>query len=765
MTKAFPRIAILAVLHAGALALGVTRAAASEPALGNAEKHDATLGLHRLGPDAIGMRFEGETATRTWTLYVTADQAQTRARIHIAYSNAVSVMPEASNIEISVNDSIIAQSSIAAGSEPASVDVELPRGLLEPGYNAVRIAVDQRHRVDCSLDATYELWTQLDVATSGLSFPGLIDPGLKSLDDLAAISPDATGATPIQLVMRKDAPSVEIDRAMRIVEALAIRGGYARPVVSVADKLGDVAMLAVAVGAPDEISALGLGGYLPAEGAISVGLAKGSDHALVVVANDDPARLDAAVQQILPQHRLGVHSATASTARAFLGVGGYRVTGGQQVSFKDLGVPTKEFTGRLFRSGFDIVMPPDFYPADYDKLTLLIDAGYRAGLEPSSQLLVRVNEREAAALPLRNPNGDLFLRRAVTVSLGALRPGFNHVSIEAQTYVAADRACPAQSLMDTNKRFVLFDSSQLIVPAIARIARMPNLAITAASGFPYSGADATHLFVPHLTPESIGAAATFLTRLAVGARRPMHTALTTQKLDLLSGSAILMGAVGDFAEGAFERFGLDHNGLRDGWAHLAANPPSVEILEAPIKASAPPESGEVYDHWSDTSAAAHFTLNPIPALKAWFDRYIALRASDFAFFRDPDEKFAPESKADLVMAQARAPSGGRDTWTLIAAPSEAALVRDMRSLSAPSAWNRIEGRAIAFDPKTADVTVSPAVGGYFIETASLTPGNLRLVAAGWLSSNVDIYVIVLVVAALLLGVLTNITVRLYGVRT
>ncbi len=92
-------------------------------------------------------------------------------RVRLSYSNAISVMPETSRLTIFVNDIQVAQTPIAAASDPGGVDVELPKGLLTAGYNRVRIAVSQRHRVDCSLEATYELWTQLDPAASGSDLP------------------------------------------------------------------------------------------------------------------------------------------------------------------------------------------------------------------------------------------------------------------------------------------------------------------------------------------------------------------------------------------------------------------------------------------------------------------------------------------------------------------------------------------------------------------------------------------------------------------
>jgi hypothetical protein len=437
-----------------------------------------------------------------------------------------------------------------------------------------------------------------------------------------------------------------------------------------------------------------------------------------------------------------------------------------RMSFHDLGVQTQEFSGRLFRSGFDIVMPPDFYPADYDKLTLLIDAGYSPGLDPRSQILVRVNDREAASLQLRNPNGDLFRARQVTVSLSALRPGFNHVVVEAQVPEAADKACDVHALLEAKKRFVLLDHSELIVPGIARIVRMPNLSITTASGFPYANQEAAHLFVPRQNPETIGAAATLLARAAVVARRPLHTAFTTERNDLATGSAILVGSIADFHASLVDWFGLDFARLKEGWSHEQELPKQTETTEAEkqiVKVEAPPD--DLFDQWADNVHSTRWSFDPTPTLRVLYDRYINVHSSDFRFYRAADRKFEPDPKATIVLAQAQAPSGGHDTWTLVAAANDDILARDMRGLVAPTAWSRIEGRATAFDPKKNAVTIDSGSSGYFIETATLTPANFRLIAAGWLSSNVDIYVLVLTIAALALGVLTKMTVRLYGERT
>ena len=185
-------------------------------------------------------------------------QAQTRARVRLTYSNAISVMPETSRLTIFVNDVQVAQAPIAAASDPGGVDVELPRGLLTAGYNRVRIAVSQRHRVDCSLEATYELWTQLDPAASGLTFPELADPGINTLDDLAAISPDPSGAVAIRAVLPQGAAPSAIDRVLRAVEAVTIRAGIVRPNVEIVDAIDNRPGLWVIAGLRADLDAQGL---------------------------------------------------------------------------------------------------------------------------------------------------------------------------------------------------------------------------------------------------------------------------------------------------------------------------------------------------------------------------------------------------------------------------------------------------------------------------------------------------------------------------
>jgi hypothetical protein len=718
--------------------------------------------LHRLGPDPLQLRFEGETSARTWPIYVTEAEARTRARVHIGFANAISVMPEASSIAVSVNDVAVAQTPIAAATDPGALDVELPRGLLIPGYNSVRISVSQRHRVDCSMEATYELWTQVDPATSGLSFPGVADPQVERLDDLAALSPDASGAFPIRVAIPEGADAEAVDAAMRAVEAVAIRAGAQRPKIEIVGEIGERAGLYVLAGQRDYLAGRGFARFLPSGSGRALAV-EGQDapgRVVVAAVGDSYAETAEAIDGLLPMRRAEERAENPAVARALANRFGYPVTGPLRAPLKELGVRTEEFSGRLYRAAFDITLPGDFYPADYDKLTLSLTAGYAEGLLPTSQILVRVNDREAGSAPLKNPRGALFRDRPVSVSLSALRPGVNHVVVEAQTPDAADGSCEVKHLMDARKRFVLFDTSELVMPAFARIGRMPDLAATLSSGFPYM--DGGLIYAPNRDRRTLAALAAYLARSAVTAGRILGARVSFDAEAAQRGPALFVGALDEFPARLIEKFGVDYQQLKASWS----GPNADALIVAPGGAPSAQLKGsaEVYDQWAEGGHVTPADFSPRRSLRALYDRYVNVHLDDFALLRDAERPIEAPQRATILLAQTRDPSGA-GAWTLVVAPNAATLARDMPNLVAPSNWNEVEGRASAFAPRSGVTSLGAAIHSYFLPTETLTPGNLRLIAAGFMSANLDDYLIAFLVAAAALGVATFAAVRAHGNRS
>ena len=77
----------------------------------------------------------------------------------------------------------------------------------------------------------------------------------------------------------------------------------------------------------------------------------------------------------------------------------------------------------------------------------------------------------------------------------------------------------------------------------------------------------------------------------------------------------------------------------------------------------------------------------------------------------------------------------------------------------------VEGRAAAFTPRSGAKSIAPAIQTYFIPTQSLTPANVRLIAAGFFSANLDYYVILILFSAIVLGLATHAAVKAHGNRS
>ncbi len=122
-----------------------------------------------LAASADDLLFAGETQKKTVLFVAQAQQTAGEMNLVLNMQSAISSAPEASRLNVAVNDQDLGTVALKSG-EPYALRLQLPPGLVQPGLNAVTFTVDQAHRVDCSLEATYELWTRIDPLTSGIEY-------------------------------------------------------------------------------------------------------------------------------------------------------------------------------------------------------------------------------------------------------------------------------------------------------------------------------------------------------------------------------------------------------------------------------------------------------------------------------------------------------------------------------------------------------------------------------------------------------------------
>ena len=88
--------------------------------------------------------------------------------MQLALINAVAVLPDRSSLKLTINGHVFAALPVHSPDKSNVARVKIPAGVLVPGSNTVEIGVALAHRVDCSVNATYELWAMLDPAQTGI---------------------------------------------------------------------------------------------------------------------------------------------------------------------------------------------------------------------------------------------------------------------------------------------------------------------------------------------------------------------------------------------------------------------------------------------------------------------------------------------------------------------------------------------------------------------------------------------------------------------
>ena len=778
--------------------------------------------LRYLPNNAQGLRLSGEIATSQWPIYLTKAQASEGIVFQLGYLSAISDLPEDSTVRVEINGVSIGTAPINAPYRVKKIRFKVPPQIVRAGFNALTIVASQRHRADCSLKATFELWMQIDATTTGFMFAGN-DPGVASLNDLPAVPPDRHGGMPIRMVLPTKTTTDDINQALKAVELTAIRGRFEQPVVDVGPTLASGAGLNVVVGTYGVLEQMaGIGAMRPQPGG-RIKLMPGSDtlRPTLVVAGATSAEIDRALQRLAIIRNV---RGTVEGLRAVHAFPGYAVDGGTTVKLRDLGVISQQFNGRMFRATFSVIMPSDFYPADTAQVDLDLNGGYAPRLSTQAKIVIRVNNRIAVGSNLGRSSGALFNNRRISFPLGMLQPGLNTISLEAQLPGLQKEPCTPLTDGKARQRFLLLDSSSLVIPQIAHVALSPNLAVTATGAFPYAVlVNPPRLILPQTDPDTIAAAATIVARMAVSANRAIDFKVTTHVPAKASTPALLIGPHAAFSDATLALAGIDPARLRKAWplrvvsaatdhdtqslsrfarqnaARIAlernyparcalgavnlGDGPSREAAAAvpkPAIKSPAPEAINVSSSdqtletswkyqtrighgWFSTAWLPHFR---VAALAQWRTALWHSLAAGTAHIL---KGLAPQKvtsvitpAASLLVGQGSNGRAGLGIWTLVTARSAISLRRDAACLADPRVWNQLRGAVSALDLSQASIKSNDAKRLRFIQTKQFSVGNMRLIAAGWFSHNIWAYIGIVLITALSLGGMTRMFVRRVG---
>lgn len=379
-------------------------------------------------PAAGILRLTGETAATELVLTLPA-MPELPQELILSLRSSVNVLPDTATLAVSVNGGEAVLLPLANPGAFAAVTVPAPG--LRPGENRITLRATQPHRIFCGPDATFGVWTEVDLANSGVALP---DGGLTAdaAGFAAALQAQAATGRPLDLLVEQGA-----DPALQRQVAMALGG--LRVEVRSFYRLGADGFAAVALIASDTPR---LSYRRAASGAVVMVVEHAGD--------------------VLPD--LPVLPAAAAPDAPLL-------TPGAPVTFATLGVG--DFTGNThyFSREIGFRLPGDWLLLANQKARLDLRYGFADNLAQGSLLLVKVNGETVRLLPLDRNGGELQAPLDIGFAASLLRPGANSVSMEMMV-PGAPPGSPC-TVRRADMLVVLGDSA-LDIPAAPRM-REPGL--------------------------------------------------------------------------------------------------------------------------------------------------------------------------------------------------------------------------------------------------------------------------------------------------
>jgi cellulose synthase operon protein B len=606
------------------------------------------------------------------------------AVLRLRMTNSISLLQERSHLRVALNGATMAQIPLSPSGAQSEFELALPAAMLVPGFNRLTFSAAQHYTDGCEDPSAPELWTEIDTRTSALELSTRPRRFAASLADLDALMGPATGNPRTHVLLTAAEPDDALLTAgARIAEAIGLRLQFVPPRIrharavraSEEQLVGDPDLRLDLTPWPDaDLVLLGtrdqllpyLSGRLHrqiSDAYLAVHRrAENDDRLVFVVSGTSPAEVERAAAALArietPQtdsdralvHALGVRRAPRNGSRHFLTLGG-------RYTFSDLGYRTRTVRGygdEHLDLRFDL--PPDFYVAETENLELALDFAYGANLRADSVLNLLVNGSFQQAIPLNNPRGAVLREYRIQVPLRSFRRGPNTITFEPVIVPMITGECLA--LEDRNLIFTLFEQSRVRIPNAVHYVAMPDLALFAATGFPF--------YPPPSAPE-----------------QPLSAAVTVYGADSATvASAWTFLARLAQAGGSDSAVPVTRATARQPRHQLLVG--AWDAIDPALSASAPIAAG---------AARQHRPLAASPAPQpGFFERLTRMDAALPAAGPSGLQLTAPALLRDHGLVTAfESPLARGHTMTVLAAATPALLLERVDALVQPAVWTQLAG--------------------------------------------------------------------------
>jgi hypothetical protein len=724
-----------------------------------------TAMLKRLPAGHDELVFRGENAARSWQVYLSPTEAARISSFQLGLLNSVVDLPDRSSVKLTINGRPLTAAPVRSPDQITDVAVKIPHGVLLPGFNTVQVNVALTHRVDCSVNATYELWALLDPAQTGFVVDNADSYAIRSLDELAAEPLAADGATHIHVRMQDFTDPDSLGRAAHFVDALVRRAGLARPIVDVGPQAGqgpgfDVTLSTGRTADTTSGDALRVLGH---DDDVTLARDAASNRLVLTLSGSDEADLDNRI-------------ATLDKARArtsSLGLAspqGIAIDGGGLKSFAELGLATDGFPGRHFLSSVDIALPADFYPSGYDKARLLID-GYHSALDGRGELIFRVNDAIVSSTSMASGVAERFDRQPVELPLRFFHPGHNQVSIEGITSSALDQQCDL-SAMPRDARLTIAGSSELDFPSFAHLGTLPQIpsAIATIAAPDQSGRPTVYL--SNLDRDSAATALTILANLASPTSKLEAPIIRLERPTPGDIPGIVVGSLDQLPD-------YLATPLRE--IAALADPAAIPAAETDSAAADGPKQGD------ESGAAPKSSEQQVVGSVGFRDRLrdafasgaFLTKTADFIFPAGDRRAGLPALPAHFLLMGAVNPNLSTKTiggvpvpqlaydasqWLVVSAQDSDAVKKGVERLVVDGQWRDLAGQAVSLDLDSGSLRSAQPAHVAYVEPSAFVLSDLRPILGGILSDNILLTFGGLIALVSILGLSTHALIRKSGVR-
>ncbi len=360
------------------------------------------LQLRRMGST---VRVTGERSRVDFDLYISRPGAH--RQLQLVTQSSIDILPERSFIRVEINGRDVGNVQLNSfeGLTPALLD--LPPDYLLPGRNRVVLEFIQGHRIFCGPEAAFDLWTDFDLARSGL----VVDHAETSVGAesfMMALAAQSASGQPVEIRGLDRMPEIAPAWRAALVNTFN-RALLGDPVVfrftdfwTVQETTRAFARVTVLPGPVGRVS-----------------YQTGGDGAQVMVleiAQDTrPEDLLNQIPQFAPQP-------AASRAPMILPE--------MDIPFAAFGVPTENFTQRYAHRDYPFRLPDDWLVLTAVKARINFDYAYATGLPENAMLLLSVNGQSIRLLPLRDEGGQFISQFPIDFEARILQPGTNTLSFE-----------------------------------------------------------------------------------------------------------------------------------------------------------------------------------------------------------------------------------------------------------------------------------------------------------------------------------------------